>query len=327
MIILEEILHRIRESHSVAIVPHVSADGDSIGSSTGLGLLIEKMGKKALIYLEEEVSYTLAFVPGKHLVRIYDGSFEEHDLVIALDCGDLERLGKRVDIFKKGPVTVNIDHHPTNTMFADLNYVHTQSAAVSEIIYRMAEMLGMQLDEAISTCLYTALTTDTGGFRYSNTTCVTHQIAGDLIDHGADNAYVSQQVFENMTLEKVRLMGRAIDSLEILEDGRIALMVITDSMLKECGALEQDCEGMVNMGRNIRGVEVAVVLREKEQELVKVNLRSKEYVDVSGIAAKFNGGGHKRAAGCTVTGSVDRIREELLNEIREALGERNERNS
>lgn len=319
MMILDKIISQIKQSSNIAILPHVSADGDSIGSSTALALAIEKMGGKAVVYLEEEVPYTLSFVPGKHFTKVYDGTSDDHDLAIALDTGDLDRLGKRVEIFKKCAQTVNIDHHPTNTMFAGENYVHTGAAAVSEIIYQMIKIAGLDLDKDIATSLYVALVTDTGGFRYSNTTCITHQIAGDLINNGADVAFVSQQVFENSSLGKIRLTGKAIESLEVLEGGKLSVVAVTDEMLRECGAKEEDCEGIVNIGRSVRGVEVSVMLRYKDEGLVKVNLRSKEYLDVSAIAAKFTGGGHKRAAGCTVKGTLDQVKDDIIREIRTAL--------
>lgn len=319
MMMLEKIISKIKESSSIAILPHVSADGDAIGSSTALGLAVEKLGKDVEVYLEEKVPYTFSFLPGGHLIKVYDGSAGEYDLAIALDTGDRDRLGKRVGIFDAAKATVNIDHHQTNTMFAESNYVEAGAAAVSEIIYQLVKMSGINLDKDMSTCLYVALVTDTGGFKYSNTTCTTHRIAGELINHGAEVAYISEQIFDNTSLEKVRLMGKAIESMEILEDGKVSVITVTDEMMRDCGAGEEDCEGIVNIGRNVRGVEVGVMLRYKQEGMVKVNLRSRSYVNVSAVAERFSGGGHKRAAGCTVSGSLLEIKAEILNEIRKAL--------
>ncbi|GAE87520.1 3'-to-5' oligoribonuclease A [Acetivibrio straminisolvens JCM 21531] len=240
-------------------------------------------------------------------------------MVIALDTGDMERLGKRAAIFNDAGITVNIDHHPTNTQFGQVNLVNTDSAAVGEMIYRLIEMMGINIDKDMATCLYVAIATDTGGFRYSNTTPVTHRITADLINNGVDVSYISQTVFETVSLPKVKLMGKAIENLELFENGKLAIIKITDDLLKSVGAKEEDCDGIVNIGRNIEGVEVAVVIRQRAGGELKINFRSKNYVDVSVIANRHSGGGHKRAAGCTIKCGINEAKEMLIKEIREVL--------
>ncbi|MFZ5989831.1 MAG: DHH family phosphoesterase [Bacillota bacterium] len=313
------IISAINDVDRIAILPHVSVDGDALGSSLALALALKKLSKEPTVYIEEEIPLGYGFLPGKEYVRVYDIKPQKYDLVITLDTGDMERLGKRVEIFNDADTTVNMDHHTTNTEFAKFNLVKTGSSAVGEMIYQLIKMMGLELDKSIATCLYVAIATDTGGFRYSNTTSVTHQITADLINNGVDVADISQLVFETTSLSKVKLMGVAVDSLKILENGKVAFINVTDDMIKNAGAREEDCDGLVNIGRNISGVEVAILIRQRDREEFKINFRSKNYVDVSAIANRHSGGGHKRAAGCTIKGDINEIREMLLKEIKEVL--------
>jgi bifunctional oligoribonuclease and PAP phosphatase NrnA len=318
--ILNEIISIIRDSRHIAILPHVSADGDALGSCFALGLALRRLGKDVHVYLEEEVPYVYSFLPGQEAAKVYPvETIKNHDVIIALDTGDLGRLGKRADIFGSSPVTVNIDHHATNSAFAGYNHVDTASAAVGEIIYQMLMLMGVKMDKDISTCLYVAIAADTGGFRFSNTTSVTHRIAGDLINNGIDVADISRKVFDSTSLAKVQLMGLAIHSLELLENGKVAVITVTEEMMQQSGAADEDCDGLVNIGRNIRGVEVAVLIKQKGSEEFRINLRSNTYVDVSAIAARFSGGGHRRAAGCTLQGTWKDAGSRLLAQIRDVL--------
>lgn len=320
--ILIDIINRLKESGKVIIMPHISADGDGLGSSFALGLALERSGINVEVCLEENVPHIYSFLPGQHLVRIVEDEGlpdEGAYTVVALDTGDLARLGNRADIFKSAELTVNIDHHSTNDEFAQYNFVNTNSSAVGEIVYQLVKMMGIKFDAAIATCIYVAIATDTGGFRFSNTTPITHQIAGDLVNSGVNVSEVSQKIFDTVSYEKVKLMGAAINSLELIQDGKIALITITDGIMKSTGAMEEECDGIVNIGRNIRGVEVALMLRQKSNGEVKINFRSNSYVDVSEIAKIYSGGGHKRAAGCTVKGNLDDIRLNVLNAIRKVL--------
>jgi len=217
-----EIISLITKANKIAILPHVSADGDALGSSLALALALNTLNKKPIIYFEEDIPSIYGFLPGREFVRIYDEKPDKYELVIALDTGDLQRLGKRVEIFNDADMTVNIDHHPTNTYFAQLNLVNTNSAAVGEMIYRLLKKMEINLDRDMATCLYVAIATDTGGFRYGNTTTVTHQITADLINNGVDVSYISQTVFETVSLPKVKLMGKAIENLELFENGKLA---------------------------------------------------------------------------------------------------------
>lgn len=317
--IMDNIVSVLKDSGSICILPHVCADGDAIGSSLALGLALQKLNKPVTVITEENIPSIFDFLSGKQLIEVFGSAANNFDTVLAIDTGDIYRLGSRLVIFENARVTINMDHHTTNTMFADYNHVKTGAAAVGEVIYELIGQLGIEIDSDISTCLYVALATDTGGFRFSNTTPATHQIAADLIKRGANVSEISQKIFDATTMQKVKLTGLAINSLQIIEEGRIAYISLTDEMIKQVGAREEDCDGIVNIGRNIDGVEVSVLFRQRENREIKVNFRSKSYVDVSGIANSYSGGGHKRAAGCTIVGDLDQTQKDVLDRIKKVL--------
>ncbi len=319
MMMLNEIAKVIERADNIAVFPHVSADGDALGSCIALGLALRKKGKKVKIYLEDEIPAVYGFLTGKDITEVYTGKTERFDLGIAVDTGDYDRLGSRADSFKDATITVNIDHHFTNSEFAFHNYVQPDAAASGEIIFNLVKLMGLEIDIDMAVCLYVAISTDTGGFRYSNTTGTTHSIASELLNKGINVSEISQSIFDTTSLAKVKLMGEAINSLEIYENGKIAFITLTDEMMSRSGANDEDCDGIVNIGRNIRGVEAAALLRQRGNGEIKANLRSNKFVDVSAIAGLYNGGGHKRAAGFTTLKSLEETKKLLLQDIKEAL--------
>lgn len=316
---LDKIANAISKSGDIALLPHVAADGDALGSSFALALAISRMGKNVKVLLEEDIPFTYGFLPGIELSEVYQYGDRQYDTMIAVDCGDLGRLGKRADIFEGARITANIDHHPTNTGFAVHNFVDTGAAATSEIIYKLLGLLSIKIEKDIATCLYVAIATDTGSFRYSNTTSVTHELAAELLRAGVDVAVISQKVFDATSFEKVKLISEAINTLELFENGKIAVMAISNELIKKSGAKEEDCDGIINTARNIRGVEVAAMLRQLDNSEIKVNLRSNLTFDVSAIASLYKGGGHKKAAGYTTSGTLENAKKRLLEDIREVL--------
>lgn len=315
----KEIIRLIAEAGGIAIFPHVSADGDAIGSSLALGLALKNAGKKVAIYIEESIPNAYRFLPGIELADFYNESDEVMDLNLALDTGDVGRLASRAEAFFKAPVTINIDHHVTNTKFGHLNFVDALSASTGEIVYTLIKQLKLKIDTDIAMCLYTAIATDTGGFQYGNTTAETHRKTAELLETGIDVGELSQRIFDNTTYVKLKLTQRSIELLELYENSRIAVVALSLEDIRSTGAKDEDCDGIVNIGRSIEGVEVSILIKEKENNEVRVNLRSKSFVDVSEVAAAFDGGGHKRAAGCTVKGNVDEVKAKLIKAVKDRL--------
>ena len=317
---LTKIADLLKGTQKAAILPHIAADGDALGSSLALAIELTALGKEVSVILEESIPQIYEFLPGIELAQVYPEGEKDYDLVIALDCGDIERLGARRKIFDNARVTVNMDHHRTNKGFAHIDLVDLMSAATGEIIYRLLVKMGVDPGKDAAICLYTAISTDTGSFRYSNTSPMTHRICAELLEKDIDIADISKRVFDTASYGKVRLTGEAIDSLELYFDGKAAVMTLTEEAIKRSGAAEEDSDGIINIARNIRGVEVAAMLRQMGNGDIKVNLRSNNYADVASLAAKHSGGGHKRAAGFTASGAELReVKKKLLDDIKEML--------
>ncbi|OAA82781.1 DHH family phosphoesterase [Clostridium ljungdahlii] len=318
--IMNDIISEIRRSNKIAITFHSSPDGDSIGSSLALFQGMRKLGKEVEILSKEKIPESFSFLPCSE--NINGKKFEvdpEVECVIVLDCGDVKRINADLK-FEQGNYTViNIDHHLTNELYGNLNYVDTNAAAVSEIVYQLLKLMDVELDKNIAQCLYTSIITDSGSFRYPSTTCVTHTIAGDLINTGMDFSEIHRIIFENKKFNRIKLYGKAIESMELIKDS-ICVISITKAMLSEVGIEgDIDTSDIVNIGMKVNTVEVGILLKEVEGK-IKVSLRSKSKVDVRKIAEKFNGGGHVRASGLAVSDkSIDEVKDMILKEVEKEL--------
>jgi len=320
-VIPQNIIEKIKASKDIIILPHISADGDALGSSLALALAIKKTNRDVRVYLEEEIPQIYTFLPGKELALEYstintsDSDIPHVETVIALDTGDLERLGKRAEILNNARIKINIDHHPTNTYFAEINHVIPKASATCEIVYELIKGLEIELNNDIALCLYTGILTDTGGFKYSNTTSLTHLVVSELVNYEIDIPAVTYRIFDAISEGKLKLIGKAIDSIELFENGKLALITVTKKMIEESGALEEESEGVINYARNIIGVEVAALFKEKSELETKVSLRSKSYANVAEVAFRHKGGGHKNAAGCTINANPDEAKKIIFNDL------------
>ena len=294
-------------------------DGDNIGSSLALCLALQKLGKKAVFVMDDNIPELYRFLKGAREVE-KSASFTEldFDLVIALDCGDIERLGKVAQLIGKTKL-VNIDHHISNTKFGEINLVEENASATAEIIYKLMKFMGIFIDKDIADCIYTGIVTDTGMFQYSNTSEETHSIAAELIIAGVSPSDIFNKVYQNSPKEKVLLLREALKSLEFFNNDMVSCISITKAQVDSIADEDIDTEGIVNLGRDIFGVEAAIFLKQKELNIIKVSLRSKSYVDVSVIAKDFGGGGHIRAAGCTINDSLESAQQQILLAIQKQI--------
>jgi phosphoesterase RecJ-like protein len=312
--ILNKIGNIIKQNKSFAVVSHIIPDGDAIGSTLGLYNFLSEIGKDVDVFNPDKLPSKFNFLPGFFDVK--DTLVKRHyDCIFVLDCSDKDRLGHLVELLNMADVVINIDHHISNDLFADINYVDTNAGAVGEIIYNLIRINGFEISYNTAMCLYTSIVTDTGGFKYSNTTSMTLNIAGDLINTGIDFPEINRILFDTLTAQQVKLLSRVTSTLELYNNNSIAMLHVTKDMLEECGANENDASEMVNYARDIDTVEVGVFIKEVEKGKFRVSLRSKNKIDVRIIAEKFNGGGHIRAAGCTVYGDFDEVKNKVLNEI------------
>lgn len=311
-------LDSIREAKKIIVVTHVSPDGDGIGCVTALYKALNKLNKDVSIFIDDDVPEIYKFMPyTEKITRPFD---ESADLLIAVDCADTERMGNAKNLLRKVSKSINIDHHISNTLYATMNYVDTNAASSSEIVYQLIKILGIDLDKEIAECLYVGVVTDTGHFMYGSTTSFTHEVAGDLINNGASVDKISNTIFHKIKYSKLKLIGRVINNMELYFNGKIAYMEISNEDFTKTNTKAEDVENIINYGRDIDSVEVAVMLVEKE-DFVKGSLRSKNYVDVNKLAREFGGGGHVRASGFLKKGTIKEIKEKILELIKIELNE------
>lgn len=313
---MKDIIKAVKEAQHIFIFPHVMADGDAIGSALALQIFLDMQGKQVHVIFEEESSYKYRFLFEKtQQCCIYPNIPDVScDLHISLDSGDMKMLGSRFDLFRSAPCTVNIDHHKTNNKYADLNYISLSSAATGEIIFDFFNLYDptYKPDTFVATCLYVAITTDTGGFRYSNTTKRTHEIAGILTECNIDIEYINKQVFDLMPKPQMELLKLVLPKASFLYDGKIGVIRIQRGDYEKAGAKEEHSDGFVDYVRNVEGVDVAICFKETADHKVKVSFRSSGVVDVSETAHHFNGGGHENAAGCTVNGALFEVEQQVI---------------
>ena len=314
---LDEILEEIKKANTIVLLTHETPDGDAIGSSLGLKFALEKLGKNADLIM---TSYAKAFefLPGINEIKT-ESDIKEYDLAISLDCATFKRLDNR-EYFENAKKTIVIDHHGSNNMYGDINYVNPVAPACSEILLSILSYYNIEIDVKIGTCLMTGIITDTGGLQYPATTADTFEYAADLLRKGVDIADICKRTLQTKTKANFELQKRVMDRLELLEDGKVAFSYIDQKDLSEAKAEEGDHEGLVNIGRSIEGVEVSIFIRQKDNEdCYKVSMRSGSYVNVSDVCLMFGGGGHPRAAGALVQGNVQQVKERLLKEVRKYL--------
>lgn len=315
----EQIINEINKCSKIAVTSHVTPDGDNVGSSLALCLALQKLGKQADFILEDNIPEVYRFLKGAKEVKSYTSFADlDYELLISMDCGDLERLGQVKELALKLQ-TINIDHHVSNTRFGSINLVEENASATAEIAYKLIKSMGIFIDKDIAECIYTGIVTDTGMFQYSNTTEETHSVAAELIIAGVNPSEIFNKVYQNSPKEKVLLMKEALQSLEFYCDDRVSCISISKDQLERISTEELDTEGIVNLARDIESVEVAAFLKEKQDNVIKVSLRSKSIVDVCVIAKGFGGGGHIRAAGCTIQGSLQQAKEQLLEAIKKQI--------
>lgn len=305
----------LKEAEKVTIVSHVDPDGDAIGSQLALARVLEKEGKEVTCYNVSEIPEYLLFLADVKKVQLYKGQDLSDQILVFVDCADKKRTGIEIN----GKYSINIDHHVSNDLFADYNLIVTQAASTGEIIYHLIKTMGLEVDKESATALYTAVSTDTGSFMYANTSADSHRIAADLIEAGADTGALRENFFEGVTLRRFQLTRYAYQEVKFDCDNKLAWVKIPYSITKELAAKEEDTEGVVGHLRNIKDVEVALLLKEREDGKIKGSLRAKNLVDVSKIARIFGGGGHRRASGFEIEDSLDQAEEKLIKAIKEDL--------
>lgn len=299
---MKQVAELIKKAKSAVILPHLNADGDAIGSSQAMREMLAHIGIKSRILTEEPVEKRLEFI-GEG-IEVYDKRVCEFDLCIVLDCGDKDRLGKRIALMEKAPVVVNIDHHKTNDGFGDASYVEADASATGEIMFGLSKELGVTLDRQLARYIYSAIVSDTGGFAYSNVSAKTFAIAAELVAYDINHAEISRLMFDTVDIDEEQMKAELVNKIKSHCNGKVRTVAVTKELCDKYNVNIEELEGVVDIPRRIRGTEIAVALKEKN-DCIRVSLRSNEYADVSKIAQKFDGGGHTRAAGCSIKRTIE----------------------
>lgn len=313
-----DIIQQLRNCTHIALSAHISPDGDAIGACIALALALEKMNKKPIILIDEYPK-KYDFLPGKEFVYKEYPNNTQLDLFIALDCGDVGRLGEYTSYFEKSPITINIDHHISNPKYGDYYFVDSGASSTCEIVYRIIKACEIDIDNKIAVCLYTGIAFDTGGFKHSNTSTSTHQIISDLIKYNIDFSDIMDKLFYTRSLESSKLLGHVLTKMEVLQDKQLCVCSLAIEEIEGVGATINDVEGIISFMKNIEEVLIAVLLYEKSKDEIKVSFRSSGDKDVCCIAQSFQGGGHKKAAGCTLNMRLEEAKKQIIDKIQKEL--------
>lgn len=308
----------IKKADKIAIGGHIRPDGDCVGSTLGLyGFIKKSFPEKEVVLFLEKPAETFCYLKGYEEI---DSSFERNeifDLFITVDCSDKERLGSALQYFEAARETICIDHHISNQGFAKQEYIVPAASSSAELIYNLLE--GEELDVEIAKAIYTGIIHDTGIFQYSNTSCRTMEIAGKLIEFGFDFSSIIDETFYQKTYVQNQILGRAILESILFMDGRCIVSAVDRKMMEFYNVSPGDFEGIVNQLRVTKGVDCAIFLYETDNLEYKVSMRSNNRVDVAKVSAYFGGGGHKKAAGCTMKGTFHDVINNLSLHIEEQL--------
>lgn len=305
----------IKKFDRFLVSAHINPEGDSIGSQIAVASLLKRLGKEVVIVNESAAPHLLRFMKGTEDISKEIPANFNFQAAIVLDCPDLTRLGKISECIGKDTTVINIDHHISNEKFGKYNWVDTKSSSVGEMVFELfkAFRLKIKYDEAVA--MYVAIMTDTGSFKYINTSSSTHRIAAELIDSGVEPYDMYGRIYETSSLQDTTLLGEALQTLKVSDDGKIAWLWVTKEMLKKTKASLEGTEGIINFARSIEGVEIAIFFRETgTEDRVKVSFRSKGRVDVNKLASFFKGGGHTTASGCTVFGKMSEVESKVLKQ-------------
>lgn len=323
----EQVAEQISRAEYIVLATHINPDGDALGSMLGLAEILEASGRKVLRYLEEPVPQIYRFLPGCGQVqtdmdRVREFSREAGNacVVVCLDCGDKERLGKSGPALMKIRPFLVIDHHRGNGGFGDVFWIEPERSSTGEMVFDLVEQLGYHISVKAAECLFAAIVTDTGSFKYESTSSHTFHVAQELVRYGARPDTISENLYDNYSLGRLRLMQEVLATLEMYFKDKIAVIRVTQRMLERTFTTMEDTENFINLPRSVRTTRVAVFLKEVDDNTVGVSMRAKGECDVSVVAAIFGGGGHRNASGFRMTGkSVEQVRDLLLSALEKEM--------
>jgi len=317
---MEQIIQQLNNSNHVLIASHTNPDGDAIGSLLAVGLALDSLNKKTVLFNESPIPAVYRFLPIIELIEHESKDSCAFDTAVILDCGNIQRLGRSAETVSRIPVIINIDHHMTNTRFGTCRLIDVSACSTAEIAYGIIKKMGIRINEAIAASIYTGILTDTGSFRFSNTNKAAFTICEEMIGCGVNPYEVAQHVYGKYSLGRIRLLNLALDSIEISENRKLSMMTVTQDMIEETGTQPEDVDGLINYARRIEDVKLAALIHEEKMNSHQsndlknfhVSLRSDGSVDVAAIATSFGGGGHASAAGFDIETTLDAIKARII---------------
>jgi phosphoesterase RecJ-like protein len=314
---MQRIYRLIKEKESFLITSHIHPDGDAIGCQIAFSMALEEMGKRVYIFNQDPVPWRYQKFSRVNSIKASPPPQHNYEAILILDAANLSRIGKVKDTIQfEGRVVVNIDHHISNEKFGEINIVKPEYSSTAEIIYEILKPLCV-ISPQMAELLYMGIATDTGAFRYPNTTAHTLRTAAKLIDIGVDPSDVASNIWFSDRPERVKLLGEVLETLKI-RDG-YAVMFVTMDMLKKYRADEEETEEFVDYGLTIEGIQASIFLKERANRMVKVSLRSKSGTDVNTLAVLFGGGGHSNAAGFIIKGTIEDVMKKIESKIGKIL--------
>ena len=317
----QQIAELLRSQNNFLVLTHYRPDGDAIGSQLALVLLLKGLGKTVEAWNDDEVPAKFRFLPHSDLITCPPSDAKDFDVVIAIDTSTWQRVGSAAQRIRNKKHFINVDHHVSNEKFADINWIVPEAPASGQIAFDLIKRGGFKLTREIATCLFAAISTDTGSFTYANTTAESLRVAAELVDAGLNVGEICRHVYESYPYARLMLLQKALAQLQLTDRKRIAYTWVTTEMFEESGAKREDTEGLIDYARAIEGVVVAVLFEEtREPGKIRISLRSKHSkIDVNSVARRFGGGGHREAAGARITGEPHDIERRVLAAISEAL--------
>ena len=309
-----EFAAKLGDQKRVLVTTHISPDGDAVASMLSASEILRQLASEAICCLPDRVPRRYDFLPGAdYIIETADLNDKDWDRILVVDSGNLSRIGDLANRISPETPLVNVDHHADNSRFGDLNVVYPEAASTTEILFDLIQTLHLSIPDNLATLIYAGLFTDTGGFRFSNTTERTFSIAARMVRHGANPNDIAEAVYASNSPTSMRLLGKALSSLELTEDGCLATMTVEQDNSAE------EMEDLADYGLAIKGVRAAALFR-LEGESVRVSLRGRGAVNVSRVARRFGGGGHAKAAGFTVKGNYDKLRSQVIAALNEEIG-------
>jgi phosphoesterase RecJ-like protein len=311
----QKVLELIKNNQNFLVVSHKNPDGDSIGSEIALAMALMKLKKNVCVYNSDPPPMRYSKFPKASLIQTEKKNFKE-DVTIFVDCAEIDRIGKIKENIDFSKPSINIDHHVGNTKFGTVNLIKPDHSSTAEIIYQLIKN-EIPMDKEIATYLYIGILTDTGAFRYPNTTSHSLRVASELVAYGVIASQVSEFIWFTDPEARIKLLGDVLRTMSLYD--KISIMYVTKEMLKMHGAKEEDTEEFIDYGLSIKGIETAAIIKEREDGTLKISLRSKNNVPVQELAAKYGGGGHRTASGFTVKKEMESFKKELKKELKKLV--------